>query len=83
MATQGSAATGIPTTASVLEIYERGGRGQPDVLVETRYLAGEPTAADLAVGAAQYVVVRAPTEDEAKTIDNWAQTPPQPQPDEA
>ncbi|MDP2007969.1 MAG: hypothetical protein Q8K45_20055 [Rubrivivax sp.] len=76
MATQGSKTPGTQSTGAALEIYERGSGGQGDVLVETRLLTSAPSAADLEVGATRYAVVRAPTEAEAKTIDNWSQTPP-------
>ncbi|MDO9075790.1 MAG: hypothetical protein Q7U73_21285 [Rubrivivax sp.] len=62
----------------VVEIWERGSGGQADVQVETRTLADGQPAAGLAVGATRYLVVREASDSDAKTIDNWSQTPPAP-----
>lgn len=58
---------------AVVEIYQRGSGGQADLLVEKRLLG---SAADFSVSATGYLVVREATESDAKTIDNWSETPP-------
>lgn len=65
--------TGAP--GAVVEVWERGSGGQADACVGTHTLGSGDTAAGLAVGATRYLVVRAATDSDAKTIDNWLQTP--------
>jgi len=62
----------------IVEIWERGGGGQADTLLEARTLGGGETSAGLAVGPTRYLVVREGSESDAKTIDNWSQAPAAP-----
>ncbi len=69
--------TDAGTPAVIVEVWERGG-GQADTLLETHPLDSGDTAARLTVCATRYLVVRGATDSDAKTIDNWSQTPPAP-----
>ncbi len=54
---------------SVVEVFQRGHNGQPDTLVRSGLLTPGGAEVDMAEGC--YVVVRAATDDQAKSIDNW------------
>ncbi len=64
------------TTGTVVEVYEQGSQGQAPTLVATHWLGTATPVAELGIGPTRYLVVREPTESDAKTIDNWSQTPP-------
>lgn len=68
--------TNTDTALVLVEIWERGSGGQADTQVGIQPLGGGETAAGLAVGSTRYLVVRAADAGDAKTIDNWSQTPP-------
>jgi len=53
----------------VVEVYQRGNNGQPDILVRSGLLT--PGGAEVEMNDDCYVVVRAATDDQAKSIDNW------------
>ncbi len=76
MATLNITHTEAGTAAVVVEVWERGSGGQADTQVETHTLNSGDAAAGLAVGATRYLVVREASDSDAKTIDNWSQTPP-------
>lgn len=63
------------TATTVVEVYEAGSMGQAPTLVATHLLGAAMPVAELGIGPTRYLVVREPTESEAKTIDNWSQTP--------
>ena len=60
---------------AVVEVYQRGVDGQADTRLETRFLSSANNTAEWRVGPARFLVVREPTEAEAKSIDNWSTTP--------
>lgn len=53
----------------VVEVYQRGNNGQPDTLVRSGPLTPGGAEVDMPDGC--YVVLRAATDDQAKSIDNW------------
>ena len=71
MATLHIQCTDTRAANTVVEVFKRGTNGQPDTLVQRQRLATGTAGADVAMPDACYVVVRAATEDEAKSIDNW------------
>jgi len=54
---------------SVVEVFQRGNNGQPDTLLHSGLLT--PGGAEVEMNDDCYVVVRAATDDQAKSIDNW------------
>lgn len=64
------------TTGTVVEVYEQGNAGQAPTLVATHWLGAATPVTEMGIGPTRHLVVREPTESEAKTIDNWSQTPP-------
>lgn len=71
MATLHIQCTDTPAATTVVEVFQRGTNGQPDTLVQSGLIStgGASTAVALPDGC--YAVVRAATEGEAKSIDNW------------
>jgi hypothetical protein len=66
----------VRSLGAVVEVYQRGVGGQADTLVETRFLGRANNTAEWRIGATRLLVVREPTEAEAKSIDNWATAAP-------
>jgi len=65
-------------SGAVIEVYEKGVAGAADTLVDTRVLGSPANVAELSIGSTRFLVVRAPTQGEGKTIDNWSTTPAAP-----
>ncbi len=76
MATLNITSPDAGTAGISIEIWARGTGGQPDTHIETRPLGSD--GARLSVDATRYLVVREGGDADAKTIDNWSQTPPAP-----
>lgn len=63
--------TDSSTVASVVEVFQRGTNGQPDILMKSGLVTTGAASAEVAMPDGCYAVMRAATEDEAKSIDNW------------
>lgn len=71
MATIHIQCTDTSAALAMVEVFQRGSNGQPDTLVQSGLFTTGPGTTEVAMADGCYVVVRAATEDEAKTIDNW------------
>lgn len=71
MATLHLQCTDTSAETTVVEVFQRGTNGQPDTLVQSGLITTGASAAEVAMPDGCYVVVRAATEGEAKSIDNW------------
>lgn len=71
MATIHIACTDTTAATTVVEVFQRGSNGQPDTLVKSGLITTGARSAQVPMPDGCYVVVRAVTGDEAKTIDNW------------
>ena len=71
MATLHIQCTDTSASTTVVEVFQRGSPGQPDTLVQSGLLgsAAGSTAVQMPDGC--YVVLRAASEGEAKSVDNW------------
>lgn len=71
MATVHIQCTDTSAPMALAEVFQRGSNGQPDTLVQSGLFSTGPGTTEVNMPDGCYVVVRAATEDEAKTIDNW------------
>lgn len=71
MATLQIQCTDTRATRTLVEVFRRGSNGQPDTLVQRGLLPAGTSGSTVSMPDGCYVVVRAATEDEAKSIDNW------------
>ena len=63
--------TDTQASMAVMELYQRGSNGQPDTLLQSGLISAGAAVTNVPLAAGCYVVVRAATEDEAKSVDNW------------
>ena len=67
--------TALTQADTLIEVYDRGLNGQPDVLVQTVTLSATLSPATLGIGPTRFLVVREAGDGDGKTIDNWATAP--------
>ena len=71
MATVHIQCTDAAAATAVVEVFRRGSNGQADSLVHSGSFATGPGNTAVTMPDDCYVVVRAATQDDAKSIDNW------------
>ena len=71
MATLHIRCTDSGAATTVVEVFQRGTNGQPDALMKSGSITTGAASAEVVMPDGCYAVMRAATEDEAKSIDNW------------
>ena len=71
MATLHIRCTESSATTTLVEVFQRGNNGQPDTLVKSGLITTGARSTEVAVPDGCYAVLRAATDDEGKSIDNW------------